>query len=1283
MKISTSSVRVFARPVFATLAILLLGTFCLSYSQTVSARVSGTIKDSGGSVVPGVTVKLIDTITKGEETTTTNDEGYFVFTQVRVGTYTVSAERTGFKRAEVRNVEVHVGTPANLTIDLEPGGLTETVSVTGSEAQSLIRSEDGKLNTTIDVRQVQDLPLNGRNPINLAGGAAGVNTNTNVRQSVINGLRGSFSNITWDGISINDNLVRTDALFGVNTPTVAGVAEFSLTTQNAGPDEGLGIAQVKLTTPRGGNSYHGSVYDFYRNDKFDANSFFNNAGGLPKPKLLQHQYGFTVGGPFFMPRFGEGGPSRTLKKNLFFYFFYEKTNTTQDFTPLRTVLSAGARQGNFTYLASCGAPPPNATPACPAGITRNQPITVNLLALSGRTIDSRIQHLINLTPASNNNDAGDTRNTQGFRFNTPNGSTLQNFGFRIDYDINSTNRVEAIYSRAHNILPNDVALNNIGEQFPGLPGGGQASVRPRASFAWHSSFSSNLTNELRAGYAKSTPSFINDEKFDVGYRLFLGPSNSTAPFTTEYITNPIQNFLQQGRAPTSYDLMDNVAWVKGNHVIKFGFLGRMVRILNFNDAGIVQQFSVGFNTTTNPMPIANNVANFPGIISSTEFNNASRLLAVLTGAVNAGQQTFNITDRTSGFQPGIGSIRHLDYNTVAFYGGDTWRIRPNLSINYGLRWEYISPITERDGLGLMPKELGLEVLSDPNAVLDFAGAGTGRPFLARDLNNFAPNVSFAWDPFNTGKTSLRGGFAISYAIDNNATVLNNAAVNGNAGLQSNNVISTLRGTITGGIQNCTGTPQTCVGLTNVPTPAFQVPRTLVNQLSLSQTPTLFTTEFNLATPYAAQWNIGIEREIFGDTALSVGYTGNRGIQLTRGLDTNQVRIFENGFFPDFLRAQGNLTAIRAENVRRAGLGLAALPVSAAFNSSVPGSVQLSVFPRLGTNGGNLANAAIITLIDQGQVGELASNYVSQRNTFLTGAPIGTTGLTMLTPGFFLPTNPNAFVTDYVGSSGWSDYHGLQAEIRKRLSNGWYYQINYTWSKAFTNAEQAQAEFLPYLDNTIGDVLEKKRNNQDVQHVLKGNAVYELPFGPGKAYFNSGGLSGKLLGGWQISTIAQIRTGRPITFVSARGTRNRAARSERNTPNTTLTLSELQSMVGLFNAPGTGLPLMVDPRLIGPDGRANPEFLSNPPAGSFGNLSLTPVDGPGYWSADAALIKRTRFTENLNLELRLEAFNVFNHTNFNVDNNLDINSTNFGKITSTSFGGNPNERIIQLAAKFNF
>jgi hypothetical protein len=1210
----------------------------VSFAQTVNGRVTGTVKDTSEAVVPGVKITLTDTKTKQERTAQTNGEGFFIIVDVPPGPYTVVAERAGFKKAQVLDVQVNVDKPAVLTVVLEAGGITETVSVTASEAQSLIRTVDAKLSTTVDVKQVQDLPLNGRNPILIAGGMAGVNTNTDVRNAAINGLRGSFSNITWDGIEINDNLVRTSSLFGVNTPSVAGVAEFQLTTQNAGPDEGLGIAQVKFTTPRGGKSYHGEVYDYYRNDKFDANTFFNNTTGLPKPKLLQHQYGFNVGGPFALLRFGEGGRVLTQKNKLFFYFFFEKINTTQDFTPNRTVLLAGARTGNFTYVRT----------------DNGQNNTVNLLTLSGRTIDPRIQTLINLTPASNNSSIGDSRNTGGFRFNTPNGSTGRNIGFRIDYDINSRNRVEGIYSHFLSVLPNDVQLNNIGEQFPGLPGGGQQSSRPRYALAWHTSPTSSITNELRFGFSSSTPLFFTREKFEVGYRLGL-----------PLITNPIQNFLQQGRAPRNHDLIDNATWVKGKHVFKFGTTARFVKILNFNDGGIVPQFTVGFNATTNPTPLVNNAASFPGGLSSTQFTTANSLLGLLTGAVNSVSQTFNVASRTSGFSRGVGSIRHLDYNTLAFYGGDTWRFRENLSLNIGLRWEYIGPLTERDGLGLMPKDTSLAVLNDPNAVLDFAGKGTGRPFLAKDMNNWAPNFSFAWDPFKTGKTSIRGGFAISYAIDNNATVLNNSSVGGNAGLQSTATISTLTSTVSGG------------GIITVPTPTFKVPRTLVDQLSLSQTPTLFTTEFNLKTPYAAQWNFGIEREIFKDTALSVGYVGNRGVQLTRGIDTNQVLIFQNGFFADFLRAQSNCAA-QGATLAGAGTPLEKC-TSAAFNAAIPGSVPLTIFPRLGS-GGLLTNATILNLIKQGQVGELAATYVgANRNTFMKLDQPCVTGATgLLCPSFFLPANGNAFVTDYIGSSGWSSYHGLQAEIRKRLSHGWYYQVNYTWSKAFTNSEQSQAEFNPYLDNTIGDAFEKKRLNQDVHHVLKGNAVYELPFGPGKMFLNKGGFVGKLFGGWQISALAQFRTGRPISFISGRGTVNRAGRSGNNTPNTTLTLSQLQQRVGLFFDPKTGLPLLLDPALIGTDGRANSAFFTHPAAGTFGRLSLTPVDGPGYWNVDTALIKRTRFKERLGLELRLEAFNVFNHTNFSVPNSLDINDANFGKINSTF-----DPRIIQIAWKFTF
>lgn len=1236
MKDSTTPVRVFARQaVFAALATLLMGTFCLSFSQTLNTRVRGTVKDPAEAVVPGVKITLTDMGTKVEKTAVTNDEGVFVFADVAAGTYMVSAELRGFKKLQVQNIEVHVDKPVILSnIVLETGGVDETVSVTASETQALIRSEDAKLSTTVDVKQVQDLPLNGRNPMNIAGGMAGVNTNGSVRTSAINGLRGSFSNITWDGININDNLVRTDSLFGSAAPSVASVSEFTVTTQNGGPEDGLGIAQVKLTTPRGGSSYHGQGYDFYRNAKFDANTFFNNATrdpktglALPKPGLIQHQYGFNVGGPFAVPRFGEGGPMLALKNKLFFYFFYEGIRTTSEDTRLRTVLSAGARTGNYTYLATCGV---TGQPACPAGITNGQPRTVNVFALApGRTIDPRITTLINLTPPSNNDDQGDKRNTQGFRFNSPSGSTSDHWGFRFDYDINSRNRVEAIYHTFIFNFPNDT-FNDIGEVFPGLPGGGQDSKRPSGSFAWNWSPTSNISNEVRFGFYKTQPQFITQETFSIGYRLNL-----------PLISNPIQNFLKQGRIPKNYDTIDNVTWVKGNHVVRFGGSFRAVEIYQFNDGNILPTYTIAFNTTGNRNPMT--TSQFPGGISSTEFTSAGNLLALLTGAVSSAAQAFNVSSTDSGFVKGLGTNRDVNYNALGLYAGDTWRARPNLSLNLGLRWEYIGPTTEASGLGLLPTNTSLEALRDPNAALGFAGDGTGRPLHKRDLNNFAPSFSFAWDPFKNGTTSLRGGYALSYAIDNNVTVIN-SAINGNAGLASTVTLTGLSGTVTSG------------GIIPIPTPAFKVPRTLVDQLGLSQTPVLWAVDPKLATPYVQQWNLGIEREIFKDTAISVGYVGNHGLKLIRSLDINQVVIFQNGFFADFLRAQANL----------------ALTGNPACTTA--GCQTLTVFPKLGLQG-NLGDPSIRNLITQGQVGELASTYVSQRNTYLT---IGANGNTSTTTGFFLTGNPNALQALYIGNGSFSNYHGLQAEIRKRLSNGFYYQANYTWSKAFTDSEQSQTENAPLLDLTLGNVLEKKRLSQDVAHVFKGNAVYELPFGPGKRFWNGGSFVGRVVGGWQISGIFQARTGRPISFISGRGTRNRSGRSGKNTATTTLTIAELQGMTGLFYNPTNGRPLLFDPKLIGSDGRANLEFLTNPAAGQFGSLSLTPVSGPGFWNADMALIKRTKISETTNLELRLEAFNLFNHTNFSVGENNDINSVNFGKITSTF-----EPRILQLAIKFNF
>ena len=302
------------------------------------------------------------------------------------------------------------------------------------------------------------------------------------------------------------------------------------------------------------------------------------------------------------------------------------------------------------------------------------------------------------------------------------------------------------------------------------------------------------------------------------------------------------------------------------------------------------------------------------------------------------------------------------------------------------------------------------------------------------------------------------------------------------------------------------------------------------------------------------------------------------------------------------------------------------------------------------------------------MGELAAFYYLNRASFLNGANGGDP---TLTPSFFARANPNAFVTDLYTNGSWSSYHGLQTEVRRRFRDGLYFQANYTFSKGLSDSEGSQTNFDPFLDLVSGSEVEKARITNDITHVFKANAIYELPFGPDKRFLSYDGFAGKLLGGWSVTGLLRWQSGEPISITSGgRGTLNRRARSTRNTVDTNLTIDEIQENTGIFFDPDTG-----QPRLFPVGFQSN---FTNPVAGSRGSLALTPVSGPSVLFFDASLIKRTYLTERMNIELRLEAFNVLNKTNFNVAQTQSINSNNFGFITSTF-----EPRVLQFAAKFNF
>jgi hypothetical protein len=1201
-----------------------------AFGQVTTSRLDGSVKDQTGAVIPEATIVLTNMETNAAATTKTNELGVFVFAQVSVGRYLVSAEAPGFKKLVVENVKVDIGIPATVNFTLEVGEVTDVVEVTASEGQTVINTVNAELNTIVSRRQILDLPLNGRDPIDLAFLQAGVTNNGTRNTQGINGLRGTYNNLTQDGINIQDNYIRDGGLFAQSAPGVENVSEFSITTQNIQADEGFGTSQVKLVTPSGGNEFHGSVFEFHRNTVLDANSFFNNAAGLPREKLIRNQFGGRVSGPIF-------------RNKLFFFTHYEGFREATSTSVLREVLTAEARRGLFTY---------DANPDLNAVDLR----TGNLLQLGNFAIDPMMAELIALQPLPNSTGVGDGFNTGAFRFNSGDPTSYDRWGFRVDYDLTENNHIEAIYSQFHFIAPNDT-FNDIGEVFPGLPGAGQKSLRKLGSFAWRWNLSPVINNELRWGFQHAPVEFFNAQEFPEGFQL-------TFPIT-DY---PIQNFLPQGRTAPNYELLDNLSWVTGNHTLRFGGHVRWVRADSFAHFNTLPQYQLGF-TGGNPSPFSQSA--LPGI-TSEDFQRAQNVAALLGGFLDQATQTFNVTSRTSGFVPGAPQRRLLEQNFLAFHAADTWRLRPSFTLNLGLRWEWHMVPDEADGLGFLPVG-GAQALFDPFAVLDFAGGDTGRQFFNDDFNNFAPSISFAWDPFGSGKTSIRAGYSISYVIDNNLRAVENA-FDANPGLTSDVLAPGLRGTVS-------------QGLPPVPVPEFMVPRTIADNIRDNFSNGLYTIDPNLRVPYVQQWSLGIEREIFRDTALEVRYVGNRGTKLGRAIDLNQMIVRENGFVDDVLRAQQNMMHCRD------GMGNGIPNPRPNDSRCDPGfaPIPLQVFTLLNFDGRTLLrDPTIQNLILQGQVGTIVQLIAQQRESIFSGtAEIG--------PEFFFP-NPNAFLADIYSNYSWSTYHGLQAEVRRRFSQGLYFQANYTFSKALTDTAGNinQVNFDAFMD-LRQPALEKRRANFDITHVFNTNFIYELPIGPGKHFLNSGGWVGKLLSGWQVQGILNWQSGVPVSIISGRATINRPGRSDTNTVHTTLTIAELQRMTGLFFLPSdhpavvsgvhpAGQPVLFHPQLIGADGRANLEFFQNPGAGQAGTLALTPISGPTFFNTDLGLIKRSNITETVNVEFRTEFFNIFNHTNFapvvsqdgfgNIVEN--INATSFGTLVDTF-----SPRIIQFALKINF
>ena len=1190
---------------FATFGVFLLAA--VAANAQVEGRLSGTVVDASGAGVPGGIINIY--IPAGKQPVMrgkTNDAGNFVFIAMRPATYDVAVEVKGFNRLVLHEVKIDPARETGLgTIKLEVQSTVQTVDVT-SDVQA-VQLTNAEISSTITSVQVENLPLLGRQVQSLFATQVGVNA-TNDTTS-INGTRSSFTNLTLDGINIQDNYIRTNALdYQPMRTTIDQIAEITVVSSNQGPTIGGGASQIVMSSRSGSNTYHGAFYWFNRNSALAANDWFNNQSGIKIPHLDLNQVGASAGG-------------RIIRDKLFFYINYELYRDREQSSRLRTVLLDSAKSGIFTYRDSGG------------GLHQT-----NLLTLRNIKIDPIIQAMLGQLPAPNSSGAGDGLNTGAYRFNARSNEFRDQLVYRMDYYLSPKHSI----SGTHNYISNPTDRPDAGNFFTTVPPVSNSLHSHLARASWRWTASSTFTNEVLVGFFRNHGDFLDSNKYPnvlVGGLIFSSPTNF---------------FLDQGRTSDQYSIQDNASWIHGKHTFQFGFQTSLTRIAPFNDGGIVPTYNLGISAK-NTSGLA--ASDLPGI-NVANLATANSLYASLGGIVSNASQTFNVTSPTSGYVPGATNLRHFGYDTWAGYFHDNWKVLPHLTLALGLRYEIWTPLVEANSLFLTPRLENhnvIQTLLDPYAVLDFSG-GPGHALYQTDKNNFAPNIGLAWDPFGSGRTSIRAGYTISYAQDNLVTTIANSG-----------------GTAAG--LSAISAPTNLVGVLSSPPPiplaAYQIPRTLLDNYNLNSAAAVAMPNPDLVTPYVQQWTLGIQHE-FKNTIFELRYVGNHGTKLIRGFDYNQVLYNQNGFLADFRRAQNNAILSKGK--------------SGAYDPTIPGSQQLTVFPTLPL-GGSLDNATILTELQQGQVGDLANLY--QQFGYTSGPD--------LSGPFSFFTNPYVLGANALANGGNSSYHALQAEIRRRTRAGLQYQFGYAFGKALSNTTgDNQTNFEPLLDNNSPN-LEKARSPYDITHSFKANFYYEMPYGPGKRW-SGGKVMNHVLGGWAVSGIWSYISGEPFSVISGLGTLNRAARSA--TTNTAsvngTTLGALNNVTSGVYMTGNG-PYFISPSVINPqDGRGAEfdrtfadEVFFNPSAGSVGNLQRRLFTGPWQWSWDMSVKKQFRLHERHTLDLHFDFFDFMNHPTFYIRpttggdygsvTNFNINNTTFGRITSMNY----NPRVIQIAAYYRF
>jgi len=1160
-------------------------TSAFAQGGAVTGSLSGLVVDKDGGVIPGATVEIKNNATSEKTMLVTNSAGVFTAPALNAGTYTVTVSLQGFKTAVTESVRLLSAQASSIAkITLQVGALTETVKVTASS--ELIHTQETTVSNTITADQIKNLPVVSRNALSFVIFLPNVQTPGTARASTIAGLPQSAINISIDGVTTSNLLQSGDGFFSMVTPRLDAVEEVTLSIAGESADSSAqGAVQIKFVTRSGTNMYTGTGYFYGRDPRLNTNYHFNKIAfdnatqsirPLPKNDVKVHQYGGSEGGPIVIPRIFDG------RGKAFFFHNTEIFHQPNQLNRTRTVLTESARAGILTYSTcvafaggNCSDTNPGTTTvrtidlfaAATTFANANPTLQARVLAanVADPTIGSILSRIRQSTTTqgvinSNTGTSAASRSTEAYIWQPRSLNTQTSPTTKIDINLSTRNRLSGSYwAQRYHSTPD--LLNSVEPRFPGFVNqASQNSWRTFGSAQLRTTLGQGMVNTIQGGWQTSPNDFFSNIQSEGGHFDDQTPAGAPFPISLGFPlvdgATTTRNF--QPRNTPNWNLNDDFSWLRGSHSLTFG--GSFTQTINTqNSQDVAHSVSLGLDTTNDPAAGLFAPANFPGITSSNDntLGTARSLYALLTGRITSLTCTARLNDAGTDYVYCGNLKQRAKASEVGAYAQDSWRVKPNLTVNAGVRWDVMLPFTPITGnysmttladacgvSGFAPvgrvdnRQCNLfqpNVIYNPNIAMAYQQYNPGSPGYDTKWTKFAPNFGLAWRPNvqngilrtllgDPEQALVRGTFGVSF---------NQPRMDAFTGTFGGNPGGTLATGATRGTGSTNFPLYTGPGglasaplLLNQPTLLGPAPfnPTLSYPIQAVRGGSLNLFDPNITTPFVKTWSIGVQRAVGRDMAIELRYTGNRAEGGWVTENWNQFNIYENGFLTEFKSAMGNLQANvaagRGENFRYFGPGTGTSPLPtymAAFGGA-------STTTGCGDASGRCPNASDPTKYGSnlwtsttftGQMdqwfpnprGAASSLWTSTSNNVPLRDNMAAAGV----PANYFVMNPGVSAVNVRRNGARSYYHGTTINVQRRLSQGLTAGINYTYALQGSDTSQ-DLHFERLFFRTAS-----------VPHAIKFNYDYQIPVGRGRRFgTNFNRWIDGALGGWQWSGTGRVQ-----------------------------------------------------------------------------------------------------------------------------------------------------------------